>query len=103
MVCLTANTNSMAENAAATDTDEYFKAVEDGDLQKVKELFREKRVKVDSINKVLCAIYSVYLSKPLTVTSSSELFLYTRLIANLLCCRMDIRLFILLLEEVTLS
>lgn len=50
--CLTANANNMAENAAATDTDEYFKAVEDGDLQKVKELLREKRVQVDIINKV---------------------------------------------------
>lgn len=48
----------MAENAAATDTDEYFKAVEDGDLQKVKELLREKRVQVDIINKVF-HIFSV--------------------------------------------
>ena len=55
---LTANANSMAENAAATDTDEYFKAVEDGDLQKVKELLREKRVQVDIINKVF-HIFSV--------------------------------------------
>ena len=38
--------------ATTTDTDRYFKAVEDGDLEKVKELLREKRVHVDITNQV---------------------------------------------------
>ena len=37
---------------ASADADDYFKAVDDGDLQKLKEILAEKRVKLDAINKV---------------------------------------------------
>ena len=36
----------------ATSADQYFNAVENGDLQKVKELLREGRVQVDATDKV---------------------------------------------------
>ena len=40
----------MSEKA---DAEEYFKAVKDGELQKVKEFLKERKVKVDTSNKVI--------------------------------------------------
>ena len=48
----TASSMMATTPATTTDTDRYFKAVEDGDLEKVKELLREKRVHVDITNQV---------------------------------------------------
>ena len=42
-----------AKGSCSTDVDQYFKAVVEGDLQKVKELIRERRVLSDTTNQVL--------------------------------------------------
>ena len=43
----------MAEEAENTYAKQYFEAVRDGQLQKVKELLSEKKVQVDTTNQVL--------------------------------------------------